>query len=521
MLCLHAVTDEDGHHLEDEGESGRRLCEYWGTIFQARAEGPRHGQYEEVLRYVQQAPVDISWTIDRAEFDELIALKKDSAPGPDGIPNGVYKCAGGLGAHFLFNTYKYLVEGGAVLELFAIGRTVFIPKSSDIDDNGRIVRSLDALGPLTLCNCDCKLLTSAICRGLHWFSMRCIHPSQRCVASRQMTDNIFEIETAALAHVACAPQESGILLADFAAVYHSVKHTWILSVIEETELLGFIGRFLRSMYHDSITHVEFAGATRGRFRMARGVRQGCPASGFLFAMAFDPIFRWLQEAVVPRNPHNLDFLQPAQCACADDVAVAAPSFRNLMTAVSPAFQSVDNTAGLNLKYRKCCWVQYGTEARDSLCSWTSENCGELREMQIVKHAKNIGTMIGPDGYLHRWTAPRKKIIQRVMKINASTKSLVERLCDLTIYAISLLSFIGSVCAPDQATLNAENHTLQCTTAGPYNAFFFRSFSKLARCVVLVPIWWVSTPSAWRPAIELLHVRPRLDKVLRNPIGSRT
>ena len=26
MLCLHAVTDEDGHHLEDEDESGMGLC---------------------------------------------------------------------------------------------------------------------------------------------------------------------------------------------------------------------------------------------------------------------------------------------------------------------------------------------------------------------------------------------------------------------------------------------------------------------------------------------------------------
>ena len=63
----------------------------------------------------------------------------------------------------------------------------------------------------------------------------------------------------------------------------------------------------------------------------------------------------------------------------------------------------------------------------------------------------------------------EKIIQRVLKINASTKSLVERLCDFKIYAISVLSFIGSVCAPDKATLKAENHALQCTTAGPYNA----------------------------------------------------
>ena len=61
-----------------------------------------------------------------------------------------------------------------------------------------------------------------------------------------MTDNVFEIETTALAHVACAPQESGILLTDFAAAYPSVNHSWILSVIEKTELPDFISRFMRS-----------------------------------------------------------------------------------------------------------------------------------------------------------------------------------------------------------------------------------------------------------------------------------
>ena len=101
---------------------------------------------------------------------------------------------------------------------------------------------------------------------------------------------------------------------------------------------------------------------------------------------------------------------------------------------------------------------------DSLRTWKSENCEEFREMQIVRHAKYVGTIIGPDGHHHRWSAPRK-IIQRVLKISASTKSLVERLCDFKIFEISVLSFIGSVCASDRGTLKTENHALQ-----PYNAF---------------------------------------------------
>ena len=78
-----------------------------------------------------------------------------------------------------------------------------------------------------------------------------------------------------------------------------------------------------------------------------------------------------------------------------------------MYALTPAFRSVDCIAGLTLNYRKCCWVHCGTEERDPLRTWISENCEEFREMQIVRHAKYVGTMIGLDGHLHRWSAPRK------------------------------------------------------------------------------------------------------------------
>ena len=87
MLCLHAVTDKDGHPLENENEneSGRRLCEYWCSIFQARVEGERHQNLETILSYVQRAPDSICWEIDGNEFDERLAIKKESAPGPDGF----------------------------------------------------------------------------------------------------------------------------------------------------------------------------------------------------------------------------------------------------------------------------------------------------------------------------------------------------------------------------------------------------------------------------------------------------
>ena len=77
MLSLHVVTDEDGNPLENEDDSGRWLCECWSAIFEARVEGEGHHGREPILRYVQKAPDDRRWEIDRNEFDEFLSTKKN------------------------------------------------------------------------------------------------------------------------------------------------------------------------------------------------------------------------------------------------------------------------------------------------------------------------------------------------------------------------------------------------------------------------------------------------------------
>ena len=118
-------------------------------------------------------------------------------------------------------------------------------------------------------------------------------------------------------------------------------------------------------------------------------------------------FRWLHDSVTPTDTAAPDFLRTAPCANADDFAVAASSFRSLMTDLSPTFEVMDCDAGLSLNHRKCCWVQYGNDSCRELLEWVLTNCPELREMKIVKFAKYVGTMIGAEGYHHRWTAPWK------------------------------------------------------------------------------------------------------------------
>ena len=64
----------------------------------------------------------------------------------------------------------------------------------------------------------------------------------------------------------------------------------------------------------------------------------------------------------------------------------------------------------------------------------------------------------------------EKFNQRTTKINGTSESLVERLVDFKVYALSLLGYLGSISSLDRATLKKEADALQCTTAGPNNAF---------------------------------------------------
>ena len=72
-----------------------------------------------------------------------------------GLPYNVYRCAGGVGSSFVQG-----VHGSAVG-----GRIVFIPKSCAPYGNSRIVRSPEAVRRLTLCKCECKVFTIALCVG--------------------------------------------------------------------------------------------------------------------------------------------------------------------------------------------------------------------------------------------------------------------------------------------------------------------------------------------------------------------
>ena len=252
-----------------------------------------------------------------------------------------------------------------------------------------------------------------------------------------------------------------------------MDHRWIFLVLERARVPQSLKRFLRGVYVDSITSVEHAGAARGQFAMMRGVRQGCPASGYLFTMAFDPVYSWLMSAVLPPEPHRPWFLHRCACAYADDFALAAASLGESLPTVADAFTTIETVTSRSLNHKKCHWIQYGNLAIPQFSEWVGTLVPVFRQMQIKDHARYLGVEIGPGAAAHRWTKARNTFVGVGARIRAFSQSLAQRLVSFKIYALSVLSFVGSVAEPEAATIAAENLALQRLSAGPFHSIPLR------------------------------------------------
>ena len=201
----------------------------------------------------------------------------------------------------------------------------------------------------------------------------------------------------------------------FCRAYPGVNHSWIFHVQEERELpelnCPFLTKnLLRQHCTRRIRRIDPSTVLHDQGRETR-----LSSERLLLCDGLRPHLPLAPGCDHSKNPAGLDFLQPAQCAFADDLAVAVLSFRDLMTALAHAFQTVRiirNAVGCNMAVKDVNLCQNGYQI----------TVRTLVKLQVVKCAKYVGTTIGPDGHIHRWHGTSEKFIQRVLKITSLPKA---------------------------------------------------------------------------------------------------
>lgn len=132
-----------------------------------------------------------------------------------------------------------------------------------------------------------------------------VHPFQRgFMASRSILDCVLDLGVEMLVGSITAAPRQGILLFDFAAAFPSAEWGWLARALSAQALPRWLRRLVLGLMRGSTARVRFSGRIQEAVvQVRRGIKQGCPSSGLLWALLLDLVVGRLVANVEAIYPH--------------------------------------------------------------------------------------------------------------------------------------------------------------------------------------------------------------------------
>lgn len=250
------------------------------------------------------------------------------------------------------------------------------------------MRRATELRPLTLIQTSTKVIATIANQELTTIADKVVVGNQRgFIPQRVMSDNIIQLEGTAFAYSQLwGVTPAGILL-DFAQAFPSLAHQWMWAAINALGVCTEFHSLLHVLYFELITTVFFDNSELNTIKIAAGIKQGCPLSGTLFAIAVDPLVR----AHLDITLHYATI-----CLFADDVALVLRCLRTPLGPLLVQMTAWHTASGLGLKHPKCVIIMlYGDEETyKNIVDQHPEAAG----MRIARAATYLGIEVGPEGH---------------------------------------------------------------------------------------------------------------------------
>ena len=253
------------------------------------------------------------------------------------------------------------------------------------------------------------------------------------VSGRSMLANLIDIEEAMVTN-ACESDEGAAIFFDFAAALPSVEHDMLFAVFRKLRWPGWLGNFIQCLYHLNSCSLVLGGARHDGFTIARGIRQGCPLSPLLFAVASDILLRRIRRLV------------PAAVtrAYADDTALVHPALIRHLGILQNIFTEYELIAGLGLNVRKTVLVPLFEYDRDTLRQRIHQIAPLWGALPIEGKAKYLGLVVGPERGQHSWHGPFKKFLDRAALWGGMGIGLFNTLLAYQVFICSVVMFIAQL-----------------------------------------------------------------------------
>jgi len=290
----------------------------------------------------------IATDITLPELWQTLKSLKATTPGPDGISNTFIKKLFDIIGPLIIEAWKYSLQRDELMGSHKNSFLRLIPKP------GKDTRELKNWRPITLSNCDHKLITKTYNTRLLNIIKDYITPTQTAyIKGRNIADNLRLLN--ALTKNSAINQEVNVsaIALDAQKAFDSVNHEYLTKILEKIGLTNFVPIF-KLLYKDLVNDILINGKGGTKFKICNGVKQGDALSCSLFILAIEPVIRNMQvnEEITQINCNRLNFTWPKVLAYADDITVLTKNSHRSIQAIFNEYERLSNASGLYLNADK-------------------------------------------------------------------------------------------------------------------------------------------------------------------------
>ena len=242
----------------------------------------------------EQAPDEPLFTI--AELQTaLTKLKKNKAPGPDGITNELYGLLDTEGELNLLQLYNDILTTPHIPEEWYLATVVSIFKGKGSDTDVSNYR------PISLLNASYKILASLIQTRLAKASEPKLRNTQYGFRAGRSTSHPLFILRRAMEWSQMTDKPLQLLFLDWRQAFDSLDHTAMLTALSRFGVSQNFLHLIEAFYSKPIFQVQSWEGTSCTGKVGAGIRQGCPLSPYLFIMVLSVIMHDVDNALLEKG----------------------------------------------------------------------------------------------------------------------------------------------------------------------------------------------------------------------------
>ncbi len=359
----------------------------------------------------------------KSELSSILKKSGDTASGPDGIGYKLLKTCWSFYGDILINSWNYALQTGKMAQSHRESVICLLQKK------GKDRRFVGNLRPISLSNCDIKVITKAITKRCNSILNDVLNPHQTAyIPGRIVHDNLRSID---IVKDMCVKHniEGYLVSLDAKKAFDSVDHNFIDAVLCKFNCSNEFRIIVRVLYNDLSSRVLVNGHISDSYPICRSVKQGDALSCVLFIMCMETIINAINQNSSIESIKFGDLVAPKVLAFADDIAVMVSNKDsiagvireyNSFSRVSGLYLNVDKTEIMNLKHNK---------ANESV------NIGESDNTTTIMFTNNV-TICGKYFSLDGNTEHKVNVLEKIDKLQNALKQWSKR--SLSIFGRNLI-----------------------------------------------------------------------------------